>query len=133
MRMAFNIIIRNDMTHVAWNCSTTSDSCFSQSCVWNDVWFWPYTVYRDNTEHQIMQLLHIHGLWCYTLLSWLAHGHAIMQELFSALSLCETVCVSSSDWIIPQQIEVRTFFFFWLNEKKKIIFSPWEDNENVHF
>lgn len=80
------------------------------------------TIYcRDHTEHQIMQLLHIHGLWCHTLPSWLAHGHAIMQELFSALRLCETVCVSSSDWISPKQIEVRLretlFFFFGLNEK----------------
>lgn len=25
------------MSHVAWNCSTTSDSCFSQWCVWNDM------------------------------------------------------------------------------------------------
>lgn len=83
------------------------------------------TIYcRDHTEHQIMQLLHIHGLWCHTLPSWLAHGHAIMQELFSALRLCETVCVSSSDWISPKQIEVRlreTLFFFFLDLMRKII------------
>lgn len=104
-----NIVIRNDMTmsHVAWNCSTTSDNCFSQWCVW----YWP-----DHTEHQIMWLHHIPGLWCHTR----RHDYARIIQSF-----CETVCVSSSDWIHPQQTEIRIrethlFFLDWMIKRKHL-------------
>lgn len=92
------------MSHVAWNCSTTSDSCFSQWCVWNDMFDFD----------QIIQSIRSCDFTTYLDYD-VTHAVMIMQELFAAF-VKQFVWVVQTEFALSKQKSNYRKHIFFLTE-----------------